>query len=149
MNFFYILNPTSLGRCTCQIICNLLGDLVAEIFIRLPPYPCCVLTISTALKDCKQMGSIAFRNPTLQHNSGMPLLGFFTNSSEDRRFITEHNLDSAMLQKLSMFLDNRHGPKILVRIYIMACRIGRVLLYCSRSLEQIYVWDQSGIFRNA
>jgi hypothetical protein len=42
---FYILNTTSLGRRTCQTIRGLRGDLVAEIFVRLPPNPCCVLTI--------------------------------------------------------------------------------------------------------
>jgi hypothetical protein len=70
----------------------------------------------------------------------MPLLGFFTNSSEETWFITEHNLDPAMLKKNSMFSDNRRGPKIEFRIYVVACHIGMVLFNCHGSAHQIYVW---------
>jgi hypothetical protein len=40
-----------------------------------------------------------------------------------------------------MFLDNRHGPKITLRIYAVACHIGRILLNCHGSVHQIYAWD--------
>jgi hypothetical protein len=72
---------------------------------------------------------------------GMALLVFFANNSEDRQFITKHNLDPAMLKKLSMFPDNRHEPIIILRIYVVAWRIGRVLLNFHGSAHQIYAWD--------
>ena len=62
------------------------------------------------------------------------MLGFFTNSSEDKRFITKLDLDPAILAKLAV-----PGMKTTTQqVYVLACRNGRVLL---DSCSGISVWD--------
>ena len=82
------------------------------------------------------MGSDAFKKLTLAHNKGMPLLGFFTNSSEDKRFISDHNLDPGTLKNMSAILS---GWKSSLKTYILACRNGQVLL-CTGGHE-LAIWD--------
>ena len=77
------------------------------------------------------MGSDAFKKLTLAHNEGMPFLGFFTNSSEDKRFISDHNLDPCTLQNMPAILP---GRKSSLKTYILACRNGWVLL-CTNGHE--------------
>ena len=133
---FYLCNATSSSRCTNTTINELLEELLAEILVRISPYPSCVLTISAAHKVWRQlMGSNGFRNLTLSRNRGMPLLGFFTNSSEDRRFITARNLDWAILHKLAI----RPGLSTSVKIYVLACLHGWVLLHYPRYQQELYV----------
>ena len=80
------------------------------------------------------MGSNYFRKLTVSHNGGNPLLGFFTNNSEDNRFITEHDLHPAILQKLAT-LSQLNSPKI----YVLGCRDGIVLLHSNVSRGHISV----------
>jgi hypothetical protein len=82
------------------------------------------------------MGSNYFRKLTVSHNGGNPLLGFFTNNSEDNRFITEHDLHPAILQMLAI-PSEVNGPKI----YVLGCRDGMVLLHSNVSGGYISVWD--------
>ena len=70
------------------------------------------------------MGSNEFRRLTLTHNGAVPLLGYFTNGSEDNRFSTEHNLDPAMLEELSIPFAHTS-----LKLYVLACRNGMVLLH--------------------
>ena len=137
---FYLCSATSSSRyrCTYTTINELPEDLLAEILVRIPPYPSRVLTISGAHKNWRKlMGSNGFRKLTLSHNGGMPLLGFFTNSFEDRRFITEQNLERAILHKLAI-RPNLSRP---VKIYLLGCRHGWVLLHYARYQQELYVWN--------
>jgi hypothetical protein len=68
------------------------------------------------------MGIKDFRKLTPSHNRGFPLLGFFTYSSGDKRFVTCHHLDQAMLQRLTL-LENCLSK----RVYMLACRDVMVL----------------------
>ena len=113
-------------------------DLAAEIFVRLPPYPRCVLTISATRKNWRQfMGSNYFRKLSLLHNGGIPLLGFYTNSSEDKQFISEHSIDTDMLNKLATI---SMGTSISNRMCVIGCRNGRVLLHHPVE-SRMHVWD--------
>jgi hypothetical protein len=67
-------------------------DVLAQILLRLPPDPTYVLTASTAHKKVEHYGKQWFQKCTMAHNEGILVLGFFTNSSEDNRFISEHDL---------------------------------------------------------
>ena len=107
----YLRNPT---RRTPTTIDELPEEVIAEILVRLPPHPTCLLTESGTKQAWRQcMGSNYFRKLTLSHNRGNPLLGFFTNNSEDNRFISEHDLDPAILQTLTLPLDNSSSKSCL------------------------------------
>ena len=124
---FSLCNSTSSKQCIYTKMDKLPEDLAAEIFVRLPPYPRCVLTISATRKNWRQfMGSNYFRKLSLSHNGGIPLLGFYTNSSEDKRFISEHSIDTDMLNKLEII---PMGMSIANIIYVIGCRNGMVLLH--------------------
>ena len=84
------------------------------------------------------MGSNAFRKLTLSNNRGNPLLGFFMNSSEHKRFFTEHDLDPDFCVKLGCMGMVKPSFQILV----LACHNGRVLLQPeSDGSKGIIVWD--------
>ena len=131
----YLRNPT---RRTPTTIDELPEEVIAEILVRLPPHPTCLLTESGTKQAWRQcMGSNYFRKLTLSHNRGNPLLGFFTNNSEDNRFISEHDLDPAILQTLTLPSDNSSSKS-----YVLGCRDGMVLLHSSVSHRgHIIVWD--------
>ena len=83
------------------------------------------------------MESNDFRKLTLSHNGGTPVLGYFTNSSGDSRFITDHDLDEAILQKLKIPVPVHSGSKL----YVLGCRHGRVLLHTPQGSGLILAWD--------
>ena len=104
-------NPTSFSRRTPTTINDLPEDVVSQILVRLPPHPTCLLAASGTKKAWRQcMGSNYFRKLTVSHNGGNPLLGFFTNNSEDNRFITEHDLHRPSCRSWQSRL-NRTVPK--------------------------------------
>src|SRR5215216_6321950 len=97
MHLCYLHHPTSFGGRTYTTINDLAWDVFGQILVRLPPHPSCIMRPSFAQKCWMDfMGSNNFKRLTLSHNRGMPLLGFFTNSSEDARFLSDHNLDQSI-----------------------------------------------------
>ena len=82
------------------------------------------------------MGSNEFRSLTLTHNEGVPLLGYFTNGPEDNRFITKHNLDQSILKDFSTPFTHKS-----LKIYVLACRNGMVLLYAASFFGLIVAWN--------
>ena len=87
------------------------------------------------------MRSNGFRQLSLSHNGGTPLLGFFYRSSDNARcFITAHILDPAMLPMLPLReedyfveISSDSDGGIYGSLRILACRHGRVLLHCCAS----------------
>lgn len=133
----YLRNPTRVSP-RAYVINQLPEDVFSQILVRLPPHPTSLLQASVAQKSWMHlMESDHFRKLTLSHNGGTPVLGFFTNSSEDNRFITEHDLDQAILQKLNIPVSSRTNCKL----YVLACRHGRVLLHSPQGSGIILAWD--------
>jgi hypothetical protein len=117
-------------------------DLVAQILLRIPAHLHILLKITTTCPNWRRLiRSHSFRELSLSHHGGTPLLGFFYRSSEsDRCFITEHVLDLDILPKLPLMdkynihetgTDSDGGKYGTLRI--LACRRGHVLLHCSAS----------------
>ena len=133
----HLYYPTSLIGCTNTTINELPDDLVAEILVRLPPCPRHVLAISEACTKWRQLiGSNHFRTITLSHHGGFPLLGLFTNSTEDKRFVREHYLDPNIFQMVTIPTESQSG-----RVYVLACRNGMVLLNSPDSRSPLVTWD--------
>ena len=115
-------------------------DVVAQILLRLPPHPRSSLTASAVRSDWRQlMRRNGFRELTLSHNGGTPLLGFFYRSSDNARcLITEHELDPTILPKLPLRdedylseIDSDGDGGVYETLGSLACRHGRVLLHSS------------------
>ena len=129
-----LANRSSLTRSKTPID-KLPIDLVAQIFLRIPSHPSCILHVSAVCSDWRKLiRSNDFRALTLSHNGGTPLLGFFTNSSEDRRFITEHDFDTTTLRQFAF------PGTYSVKIYVLACRDGWVLLHSGRFRGWLLAW---------
>ena len=125
-------SETSLGK--------LPHDLVAQIVLRIPPHPRNLLTVSAVCSDWRQLiRGNDFRELTLSHHDGPPLLGFFYRSSDNARcFITEHDLDTTMMPKLPLKDEDYVGDSdsdsdggVYGTLCILVCRHGRVLLHSS------------------
>ena len=126
---------TSFFQNTYTTIDDLPSELVTEVLVRIPPNPRCVLRASAACKNWRQfMGSKCFRNLTLSHNGGFPLLGFFTSS---KQFFTEHDLDKAMYYRIFYpvkYVSASHS--------VLACRSGMVLLaQLNKAKGNIIAWE--------
>ena len=138
MHLCYLYHPTSFGGRSYATTNDLPGDVFGQILVRLPPHPSCILRASVAQKCWMDfMGSNDFKRLTLPHNRGMSLLGFFTNSSEDARFLTDHNLDQSIFQKLNRLVEVHKAYKP----YVLGCRNGRVLLHYPQGSNMIKAWD--------
>lgn len=134
MHLCYLHHPTSFSGTTCETTNDLPGDVFRQILVRFPPHPSCILRASVAQKCWMDfMGSNDFKRLTLSHNRGMLLLGFFTNSSEDARFLTDHNLDQSIFQKLNRLVEVHKAYKP----YVLGCRNGRVLLHYPQGSNMI------------
>jgi hypothetical protein len=94
----YLHNPTSFSRRTTTTTNELPDDVLAQILVRLPPHPTWLLIVSMTHKKWRYiMGSNYFRKQTLSNSARIPLLGFFTNNTEDNRFISKKDLCPAIL----------------------------------------------------
>jgi hypothetical protein len=127
---FYLHNPTSFSQRTATTINELPDDVLAQILVRLPMHPTCLLTVSMAHKKWRYiMGSNYFRKQTLSHIAGIPLLGFFTNNTEDNRFISENDLCPAILRELAIL-----ASRTLWKLYFLGCRNGWALLHSPQGI---------------
>jgi hypothetical protein len=124
-------------------------DLVSQILLRILGHPRMLLTVTTTCTNWRRLiRSHGFRELSLSHHGGTPLLGFFyQNGDSDHCFITEHVLDPDILPKLPLMdkcnIDETGGDNdggIYGTLRILACRHGRVLLHCSASSSML-VWD--------
>ena len=120
-------SETSLGK--------LPHDLVAQIVLRIPPHPRNLLAVSTVCSDWRQLiRGNDFRELTLSHNDGPPLLGFFYRSGDNARcFIIEHDLDTTMMPKLPLKdedyvsdSDSDSDGGVYGTLCILACRHGQI-----------------------
>jgi hypothetical protein len=132
----YWHNPTRSSRRT-NTINTLPDDVLAQILLRLPLDPTYVLMASTAHKKWRNiMGSNGFRNHTMAHNGRIPVLGVFTNISEDNRFISEHDLCPLIWQNFTIPYSWWWN-----KLYVLGCQDSWVLHHSPLQWGWMLVWD--------